>query len=567
MHPPDRRTVTVSEHTVRPRRLRALALVLTAAAAAACGVDAPGAAGDADYGEHPTLAGGPPGGTLVVLSEREPDELNPLTFSSNPAYQVTQLVFRALARRDTTLSDYVPHLARSWEMDSDSTLVIRLRDDVRWHDGVPVTADDLLFTIERQRDERTASPRRNDVLPVRGAEALDSFTVRLLLRNPGPYTVNALLEVVTVPRHLLDTVPAERMRFAAFGRAPVGNGYYRFGSWQAGQSVTLEANPDVPEGRPAPDRIVLRFVPDMNAAMTELLAAQGDLLKIPPDQRDRVQASANVELAHGPRVRPAWIAWNTASPPVDDVRVRRAVLMAIDRDALARALFGGEGEAALSPIPPALAEHSPDVRPIPHDPAGAARLLDEAGWSVGPGGTRQRGGQPLRLEIDYIATDQARADVVVAMQAMLRRVGVELVPRAYESTTWVERLRGREFQGSLWGWGWGPGVVGTNAEMIFHSRSIPPAGPNFAGYSNPRVDALLDSVLVEFDAGRRTRLWREIEQQAIDDAVYAPLYLDPELYGVASRIGNARFHGIEWSENVPFWFIAPDRRLPRDRTQ
>lgn len=542
-------------------------LLLALLLPAGCGpADRPAAGGAAEAGTQPTLGGGPPGGTLVVLADREPDELNPLTFSSNPAYQVTQLVFRSLARRDTTLSDYVPHLARSWEMDSDSTLLIRLRDDVRWHDGVPVTAADLLFTLERQRDERTASPRRNDVLPVVGAEAIDSFSVRLRLSRPGPYTVNALLEVVPVPRHLLDTVPPERMRFAPFGRRPVGNGYFRFAGWEAGQRLTLEANPDTPEGRPALDRLVLRFVPDMNAAMTELLANQGDLLKIPADQRARVEAAANVELYSAPRVRPAWIAWNTERAPVDDVRVRRAVLMGIDRAALAEALFGGAGEAALSPLPPALREHSPGVRPLPYDPAAAGRLLDEAGWRAsGPGGLRQKDGRPLRLEVDYIATDQTRADVLVAMQAMLRRIGVELVPRAYESTTWVERLRGRQFQGSLWGWGWGPGVVGPNAEMVFHSRSIPPAGPNFAGYRNPRVDARIDSVLVEFDDARRQRLWAEIEQLLIDDAVYAPLYLDPELFGVSARVRATTFHGIEWSENVPFWYIPPERRLPRDR--
>jgi peptide/nickel transport system substrate-binding protein len=113
--------------------------------------------------------------------------------------------------------------------------------------------------------------------------------------------------------------------------------------------------------------------------------------------------------------------------------------------------------------------------------------------------------------------------------------------------------------------GWGPAVVGTNAEMVFHSRSIPPAGPNFAGASNPRLDALLDSAVREFDEARRQRLWAEIEQIMIDDAVYAPLYLDPELFGVASRVHTSPFRGIEWSENVPFWHIPTARRLPRDR--
>jgi peptide/nickel transport system substrate-binding protein len=151
------------------------------------------------------------------------------------------------------------------------------------------------------------------------------------------------------------------------------------------------------------------------------------------------------------------------------------------------------------------------------------------------------------------------------MQAQLRRVGVDLVPRSYERTTWVERLRGREFTGSFWGWGWGPGVMGPNAEMLFHSRSIPPNGPNFAGYRNPRVDALIDSILVMNDSTRARGLWRSLEQQVIDDAVYAPIFLDPEFYAVNDRFANVKFRGPEWWEDVIFWSVPADKRLPRDR--
>ncbi|CAN5855690.1 peptide-binding protein [soil metagenome] len=545
-------------------------LLTLVAALTACGpADRPAAGEDTAAGERATLTGAPPGGTLIVLADREPDELNPLTYNSNPAYQVTHLLFRTLARRDSTLSNYVPDLARSWELSEDgSTLVLHLRDDVRWHDGEPVTAEDVVFTIERQKDERVASPRISDVARVASAVARDSFTVEVRFIRPGPYTVNALFEVMPVPRHLLAEVAPDQMRFSPFSRQPVGNGLFRFVSWQAGQSLTVEANAEVPEGRPPLDRVVLRFVPDMNAAMTELLAGQGDLLKIPSDQRERVQSVRNVELHSAARVRPAWIAWNTNRAPVDDVRVRRAVLMGIDRQALAEGLFGGVGEPALSPLPPRLWEHSPDVRPIPFDPEGARRLLAAAGWSDSNGdGILDREGRPLRLEVDYISTDQTRQDVLVAIQAMLRRIGVDLVPRPFESTAWVERLRAQQFQGSLWGWGWGPGVVGPNAEVVFHSRSIPPLGPNFAGYSNPRVDALIDSALVTFDTAQARRIWREFEQQVIDDAVYAPLYLDPELFGLSARLGNARFWGIEWWEPLPEWHIPANQRLPRDRTR
>ena len=109
--------------------------------------------------------------------------------------------------------------------------------------------------------------------------------------------------------------------------------------------------------------------------------------------------------------------------------------------------------------------------------------------------------------------------------------------------------------------------MGMNAEAIFHSRSIPPNGPNFAGYRSARVDALIDSILVTYDTARLRQLWAELEQQLIDDAVYLPIFLDPELFGASQRVQNVAFRGIEWWEDVPYWNIPPARRLPRDRVQ
>lgn len=535
----------------------------------ACG-DAPTPSrAPADSAAHATLGGGPTGGTLVVLADREPDQLNPLTYSSLPANHAVHLMFRQFARRDSTLSGYAPDLASAWRLEDDSTLVVELRRDVRWHDGVPVTAHDVVFTIERQRDPATASPRQGDVAAVRSVQARDSFTVAVRLARAGLYDVNALLEVVTVPRHLLHDVAPAQLHGAAFNRQPVGNGFYRFVEWTPAQRLTLEANREKPDGQAAIDRIVMRFTPDVSGALTELLTEQGDLIpKLPADLKPRVDASSAAEVYRGARVRPAWIAWNTRRAPLDDRRVRQALLMAVDRETIARGLFGGIGEPAYSPIPTALREHSAVVEPIPYDTAGARRLLAEAGWRDTNGdGVLDRNGRPLRLEVDFISSDQTRQDVLVAMQSMLRRVGVDLVPRAYESTTWVQRLREGSFTGSLWGWGWGPGVVGPNAAMVFHSRSIPPNGPNFAASRNPRIDALIDQVLVTTDTARVREIWRELEQLMIDDAVYAPIYLDPELFALHARIRNVRSRGIEWVEDAPYWYVDPQQRLPRDRTR
>jgi peptide/nickel transport system substrate-binding protein len=550
-------------------------MVLLAATLAACGGGgdsggggaAKGGAGDEGVGAgHPTFTGAAPGGTMIFLAEGDADDLNPLTFDNTQSYQIVHLLFRALARRDSTLSNYVPDLLERWERPDSTAVLLHVRPNLKWHDGRPVTAEDIVFTIERQQDSLTASPRQADVAGVESARVVDPMTVEIKLNRTGPSTLNALLEVIPVPKHLLQNVPPERMRFDGFGQRPVGNGLFRFGSWQKGQQIVVEANPDAPDKRPALDRIIVRVVPDATSRLTQLLNGQADAAKVAPEQRQQIERGRGVRLETAAQVRPGWIAFNQAKAPVNDPAVRRAFMMAINRPQIVEAQFGPQGTPALSPIAPGLREHSADVRPIAFDANGARQLLEQAGWRDTNGdGIREKGGQPLRIEVEVSSADQVRKDMLIFIQQQLKQVGIDMIPRELERTSWVERLRAREFTASFWGWGWGPGVMGPNAEMLFHTRSIPPNGPNFAGYSNPRVDALIDSILVQNDTARARGLWRQLEQQLIDDAVYAPIFLDPEFYAVNQRFANVKMRGPEWWEDVIYWSIPENRRLPRDR--
>jgi peptide/nickel transport system substrate-binding protein len=554
-------------------RWNAWAGVLALGLAAACGGGdsgggaAKGGAGDEGVGAgHPTFTGAAPGGTLIFLAEGDADDLNPLTFDNTQSYQVVHLLFRALARRDSSLSNYVPDLLASWERPDPSTVLLKVRPNLTWHDGRPVTAEDIVFTIERQQDSATASPRQADVAAVTSARAVDPQTVEVKLNRTGPSTLNALLEVIPVPKHLLQNVDPGQMRFNPFSQQPVGNGLFRFGQWQKGQQITLVANADAPEGRPALDRIVIRVVPDATARLTQLLNGEGDAFKVAPEQRGQLENAPGVRLETAAQVRPGWIAFNQQKAPVNDAAVRRAFLMAINRQQIVQAQFGQQGTPALSPIAPGLREHSADVRPIPYDPNAARQTLEQAGWRDANGdGIREKGGQPLRIPVEVSNADQMRKDMLIFMQQQLRQVGIDMQVQEMERTSWVERLRARQFTASFWGWGWGPGVMGPNAEMLFHSRSIPPNGPNFAGYSNPRADALIDSILVENDTTKARAHWRALEQQLIDDAVYAPIFLDPEFYAVHQRFANVKFRGPEWWEDVIYWSVPENRRLPRDR--
>lgn len=552
------------------RRTAALTAVMALAACGGGGGDKANGGGAADEGaggSFKTFTGAAPGGTLVVLAEGDPDDLNPLTYDSNTAYQLVHLMFRALARRDSTLTNYTPDLLQGWERPDSATVILKVRPGLKWHDGRPVTAGDVVFTIERQKDPETASPRTADVAGVESVRATDSMTVEVKLNRTGPSTVNALLEVVPVPRHLLESVAPSALRTAPFGTNPVGNGLFRFGQWQKGQQVTVVANNDAPEGRPALDRIVVRNVPEPTARLTELMNGNADLAKIPAHQYREVANARGLQVHTAAQVRPAWITWNVSRPPVNDPAVRRAILMGVNRPGLVSGLFGEKGTPALSVIPPKLSPGG-SARPIPFDQNGARQLLAQAGWrDTNNDGIVEKNGQPLRVEVEFSSADPIRGDMLVAMQAQLKQIGVDLAPRQYERTTWVERLRARNFTGSFWGWGWGPGVMGPNAEMVFHSRSIPPKGANFAGYRSPRADALIDSILVQNDQARAQALWQQLEQVLIDDAAYAPIFLDPEFYAANQRFANVKFRGPEWWEDVIYWNIPPNRRLPRDRAR
>jgi len=549
-------------------------VALAALALSACGGGGGGGAGGQGAqggdeapppGNHGTFGGGPVGGTLVVLSEGDADNLNPVTYDATPAYQLVHLMFRALGRRDSTLSNYVPDFLDRWEQKDPTTVLLHVRPGIKWHDGVPTSAADVVFTIGLQKDSTVASTRQQDVEAVQSVRQVDSMTVEVKLAKSGAATFNSLLEVVPVPKHLLDSIPPARLRYASFNTRPVGNGLFRFVRWNKGQEAVVEANLDAPQ-RPSLNRIIVRVVPDPSARLTSLINGEGDLDKVTADQRDRLAAAPTVRLASAARVRPGWIVWNTEKAPVNDPVVRRAFLMAINRPQLTQAMFGAEGEPALSPIPTKLREHSAGVRPIAYNVAQAGQLLQQAGWVDSNGdGIREKNGQPLQLEVEYSSADPVRQDMLVAIQAMVKQAGIGLVPKAYERTTWVDRLRGRKFTGSFWGWGWGPGVMGPNARTVWHSASVPPGGANFAGYRNPKLDGLIDSVIVEPDTARYRAMWGQIEQTVIDDAVYAPIFFDPEYYGVSSRFRGVKFRGPEWWEDVIYWWIPPNLLTPRDK--
>jgi peptide/nickel transport system substrate-binding protein len=482
---------------------------------------------------------GSAGGRLLHPLRTEPATLNFVTAADFSSVLVSRLVGDSLVDYDSRLKP-VPRLARDWTFSSDGlTLTFRLRPEARFHDGAPVTSADVLFTYERVIDpENRATAWLDPLLPVARVETPDPHTVRVRYRRPYAPALDGW-NVPILPRHLYAGGDFQR---SPLNRAPVGSGPFRFASWQAGRRIILRANPDWWGGRPALDSLVLEIIPSQETAWRSLLAGEIDSTPVTPQQREARAAHTSFERRFRiVRFEPLflyYIAWRAdgSNPFFTDPAVRRALSLALDREAYVRSVLRGGGRAVSSLFHPAVGGADPGLPPIPYDPEAAAALLDEAGWRADrSGGPRRRNGVPFRftLLIYGAAEDQALFSQVA--QESLRAIGVEMAIQKLDWPALHERLRSGRFEAAFSGL-----VPRPDPDYVYallHSSQIG-GGQNYAGFRDPDIDALLEAGRSTLDAERRAGLYRRVDRRLRDLQPYATLFIPIQEVAVARRVRN-----------------------------
>jgi peptide/nickel transport system substrate-binding protein len=539
---------------------------------AACGAEDRGAGPPGDL----VPEGDRYGGTVVIGAAGDMQGLNGLVSSDYNGNNVQRhMLFMTAVAYDEALNP-IPYLAESWDtvrVAGDSLeLTFRIRRDVRWHDGTPTSARDVLFTYERAIDPSTAFPNiSNFDLYGRAAELVDDHTFRVRLR-PHSEFLDIWAQTPIMPAHILGEVPPGELIQHPFRYQPVGNGPFRFVRRVPGQEWVFEANPDFPEalgGRPYLDRIVYRYVPEATTLLTELLTGAVDLYLAPnPDMADRLRAAPGVELRNWVFRSYDYIAWNTRLPQFRDPRVRRALTMAIDREEMVEALRYGYGEVGRSTVTPAHWAYDPDDPEtlLPHDPEGARRLLAEAGWTPGPDGVLRDGaGTPFRFQLMTNSGNTVREDVTQIVQAQLRPLGIQVQPRLIEFTTMINTLQGslnaagermRDFDAAVGGW---VVYIRQDDADLLHCRSVD-APFQYVGYCNPRVDALIDTLGVILDRDEAMPLWREYQRLIVQESPYTVLYYPERLAGVRARLQGAVMDIRGETVTANQWWILPGQR-------
>ncbi len=476
---------------------------------------------------------------------------DPRVTQSRHEEQVIYQVFDTLVNSDEN-GRLVPGLATEWELAPNATSVrLKLREDVKFHDGTPFNAEAVKFTFDTIVDAATGSQGAVDWIgPYARTEILGPHEVRVHYNAPNAGAVDSYsVDYLSI----VSPTAVQRLGNTAFARNPVGTGPFKFTSWEPSREVILERNPEYRWGPsfaavqgPAPAaRIVHRFIPNNATRVAALEAGEIDLADfVPPLDTKRLGDSGRYRAMIGVAAGLSFGAlFNTSRPPFNDIRVRQAFMHAVDRPRLAQNLYFGLVRPAFGPLASSTPGYWSGVEQyFPFDRDKANQLLDQAGWRPGPGGIRVKDGQPLRAYFPALLLP----DVAVAMQSEVRRVGIDLAVENVLKPRQDELLMTNQYDVAVIRWvSTDPGVL----RIPFHSSNIPEPGRfkfNWSRVADPALDALIARAATATTIEERNAAYRDLQKDIMDRAIFFPIHDQVQMVVHANRIQGARYARGNW---------------------
>lgn len=495
------------------------------------------------------------GDTLVQGTIADPAILNPVLASDSASHDVTDLVFNSLLRYDADLR-LEGELAERWEVSPDGKVItFHLRPGVKWQDGAPLTARDVKFTYDTYVDPKVKTAYRSNYTDILKAEALDDLTFRVWYREPFAPALQTLAAMSILPAHLL--AGKEINTADDFNTRPLGSGRYRFVSWKRAESVTLAANPEYFEGQPYLSRVLFRVIPDMAVQFLELQNGALDMIGLTPNQYNREGSRPEFQARFARYRYPSnsytYLGFNLTDPRFADPRVRRAIALAIDRQALIGAVLEGLGTVATGPYTPMSWGFDPAVSAPPYDPEAARSLMREAGFTPGPDGVLQRDGKSFAFTLLTNQGNQMREQTATIVQSQLKAVGIKVEIRVIAwSTLLAEFINKRKFDALIMGWSLS---LDPDLYDIFHSSKTGEFEFNFVGYKNLEVDRLLLEGRRTFDQAKRMEIYHRIHALIAADLPYVFLYVPDSLPTVHRRVLGIKPAKAGIGYNFREWYV------------
>jgi len=512
-------------------------------------------------------AGGPPayGDTFIQASIGDIGGLIPSLTSDQSSHEVGSMIYDGLVKLDKDLN-LAPAMAESWTYSRDCLeLTFKLRRDVKWHDGRPFTADDVVFTYQAMINPKTPAPFKEGFLLVKDVEALDPYTVRVRYDKPYARAVETWGTYI-LPKHLLESFAAAgTLRESPQNSRPVGTGPYRFQEWKPGEKVVLVANPDYYEGRPYLGRVVYRVIPSQATIFLELKAQGVDYVST----LTGIQYSRQTEYPafrktyhkyRYPGDSYTFLGFNLKDPRFADPRVRQAFAHAINKQELIDGVRLGLAHESTGPLRPGTWAYTEDVKRYEYDPEKAKALLAEAGWKDrdGDGVVEDRDGKPFTLTIRTNQGNDERKKIAEIIQQRLKDIGVQADIQLIEWAAFIkEFVKPRRFEVLVLGLG-----TGTDPDqfVVWHSSQRGPDQMNRTGYANPEVDALLEAGRQSCVQKERVRYYHRIQEILAEDLPMIFLFNRDSLPVVAARVRGVSPAPAGLMYNFDKWYVPKSQQ-------
>jgi len=434
---------------------------------------------------------------------------------------------------ETKRAQYAKEILPSTE--HNPVMVFRLRPTVKFHDGHIVDANDVRFTYEAIMNPRNLSPRIADYEPVRRVEVIDPLTVRIVykrLYSPalGTWAMGILPEHLLNDEALRDEAmrvgkdPEKfSMRQSSFNRHPIGCGPFVFRDWKSDQYIILDRFDDYWEGPPNYKRYIYRIIPDLLTQEMEFYAGTVDSYGVRPHQVQRLKNDPKYQGFSGLSFGYTYIGYNMRREPFNDRRVRRALSMVIDVEKILKYVLHGQGERITGPFVKQTDYYNHDLKPVPYDPEGALKLLEEVGWRRNREGWLEKDGKRFQFTLITNSGNDLRKAILTVAQDGWKQIGIDVRTDLLEWAVFIqERVDKADFDALILGWGMG---IEPDLYQIWHSSQTNPYQLNFVGFRNSQADDLIIKIRQEYDHERQVAYCRQLHEIIAREQPYTFLYV------------------------------------------
>ena len=414
-------------------------------------------------------------------------------------------------------------------------IIFHLRGGVKFQDGHPFSAEDVKFTYETIMNPANISPRLSDFEPVKTVEVLDPLTLRVVYKRLYSPALSTWMMGI-LPEHLLNEkalreearqrgLDPETMsvRNSLFNRHPVGCGPFAFREWKSDQYIMLDRFEDYWEGPPNYHKYGYRIIPDVLTQEMEFYAGTVDSYQVQPYQVHRFQDDPRYQSFSGLSFGYTYIGYNLRREPFNDLRVRKALGMAIDVDKIIRYVLYGQGERITGPFPKQTDFYNRKIKPLPYDPEGALRLLAEAGWKPDKQGWLEKNGKRLEFTLITNQGNDIRKAILSIVQDSWRKIGVAVQTDLLEWAVFIqERVNKLDFDALVLGWSMG---IEPDLYQIWHSSQTGPYQLNFVGFSNKKADELIIKIRQEYNRKQLIAYCHRLHEIIAAEQPYTFLYV------------------------------------------